>query len=418
MSSDLAVRAEGIAKSFRLFTHPRDRLKQIFAGSRRKYYQEFWALNDVSFEVARGETVGIIGRNGSGKSTLLQIVCGTLKPSAGARRDARPHRRDARARRGIQSRVQRPREHLPQRVHRRPDAAADRGALRRDLRVRRHRRVHRAADQDVLDRHGGAPRVRRHGARRRRHPRHRRGARRGRRALRAEVHAVPARVQGARHAAVRQPRHDGRGQPVRPRRVAGRRAPEGHRPGQGGVRHVPREPVRVRAGRVARRGARGGAGGGADVGRPAARPAARHPAGVALPQRRRDLRVPPRGRVVRPARRAHPRRALRASARRAPRVGGRRRDGHRRDRHRGARAAREPDRRVPRARPPGPERVRRQHVPHVAVLAAFAREGRQPRARVSSSTCRCCRPATTRSRSPSPTAARTTTCSTNGSTTR
>jgi len=83
MSSELAVRAEGIAKSFRLFSHPRDRLKQIFAGSRRKYYQEFWALNDVSFEVARGETVGIIGRNGSGKSTLLQIVCGTLKPSAG-----------------------------------------------------------------------------------------------------------------------------------------------------------------------------------------------------------------------------------------------------------------------------------------------------------------------------------------------
>ena len=83
MSSDLAVHAEGIAKSFRLFNHPRDRLKQIFAGTRRKYYQEFWALNDVSFDVARGETVGIIGRNGSGKSTLLQIVCGTLKPSAG-----------------------------------------------------------------------------------------------------------------------------------------------------------------------------------------------------------------------------------------------------------------------------------------------------------------------------------------------
>jgi lipopolysaccharide transport system ATP-binding protein len=83
MSSELAVRAEGIAKSFRLYAKPRDRLKQLFAGSRRKFYQEFWALDDVGFEVARGETVGIIGRNGSGKSTLLQIVCGTLRPTSG-----------------------------------------------------------------------------------------------------------------------------------------------------------------------------------------------------------------------------------------------------------------------------------------------------------------------------------------------
>ena len=84
MPSDLAVRAEGVAKSFRLYAKPRDRLKQLFlGGARRRYYQEFRALSDVSFEVARGETVGVIGRNGSGKSTLLQIVCGTLKPTAG-----------------------------------------------------------------------------------------------------------------------------------------------------------------------------------------------------------------------------------------------------------------------------------------------------------------------------------------------
>ena len=83
MSSDPVVHAEGVGKNYRLYASPRDRLKQLFASSRRKYYREFAALADVSFDVERGETVGIIGRNGSGKSTLLQIVCGTLQPTAG-----------------------------------------------------------------------------------------------------------------------------------------------------------------------------------------------------------------------------------------------------------------------------------------------------------------------------------------------
>jgi len=92
MSSEIAVKVENLSKCYQIYDQPRDRLKQFviprlrrFVGlPPKQYYREFWALNDVSFEVKKGETVGIIGRNGSGKSTLLQIICGTLNPSAGS----------------------------------------------------------------------------------------------------------------------------------------------------------------------------------------------------------------------------------------------------------------------------------------------------------------------------------------------
>ncbi len=83
MSSDIAIRVENLSKCYHVYDNPRDRLKQMFFWGRRQYYREFWALNDVSFEVRRGETVGIVGRNGSGKSTLLQLICGTLNPTGG-----------------------------------------------------------------------------------------------------------------------------------------------------------------------------------------------------------------------------------------------------------------------------------------------------------------------------------------------
>ncbi|WP_207436449.1 ATP-binding cassette domain-containing protein, partial [Sabulibacter ruber] len=64
-------------------SRPGDRLKQALLGRKRRYFQEFWALRGISFEIERGSTVGIVGHNGSGKSTLLQIICHTLRPSSG-----------------------------------------------------------------------------------------------------------------------------------------------------------------------------------------------------------------------------------------------------------------------------------------------------------------------------------------------
>lgn len=80
---ELVIKVDGLGKSYRIYNHPKDRLKQALWRGKKQYYREFWALRGISFEVRRGETLGIIGRNGSGKSTLLQMICGTLTPSEG-----------------------------------------------------------------------------------------------------------------------------------------------------------------------------------------------------------------------------------------------------------------------------------------------------------------------------------------------
>lgn len=76
------IRVESISKRFKLYRSPSDRLKEIV--TRRKYHTNFDALKDISFSVASGETLGIVGQNGAGKSTLLKILTGILLPDSGS----------------------------------------------------------------------------------------------------------------------------------------------------------------------------------------------------------------------------------------------------------------------------------------------------------------------------------------------
>ncbi len=91
-ANDIAIRVSNLSKCYQIYNAPRDRLKQfvlprlrrLMGRAPKQYFREFWALKEVSFEIKKGETVGIIGRNGSGKSTLLQMICGTLNPTGGS----------------------------------------------------------------------------------------------------------------------------------------------------------------------------------------------------------------------------------------------------------------------------------------------------------------------------------------------
>ena len=106
MSDDIAISVQSVSKAYRIWRDPTARLKaplwdaigkllpnwilnlnsklKLRAGNPARYYKDFYALKNVSFEVKKGEAVGIIGRNGSGKSTLLQMIAGTLTPTAGS----------------------------------------------------------------------------------------------------------------------------------------------------------------------------------------------------------------------------------------------------------------------------------------------------------------------------------------------
>ena len=78
-----AIRVRQVSKCFQLYEKPIHRLWQMLWHGKKTFYRTFRALDDISFDVQRGECVGIIGRNGAGKSTLLQIITGTLAPTSG-----------------------------------------------------------------------------------------------------------------------------------------------------------------------------------------------------------------------------------------------------------------------------------------------------------------------------------------------
>lgn len=83
MDKNLAISVQGVSKIYKLYDKPIDRLKEAVSLTHKSYHRDFFALSDISFEVRKGQTVGIIGTNGSGKSTILKIITGVLSPTTG-----------------------------------------------------------------------------------------------------------------------------------------------------------------------------------------------------------------------------------------------------------------------------------------------------------------------------------------------
>ena len=80
-SSPPVLRVQGVSKEYKLYPSPRARLKALVTG--KATHRSHWALRNVSFELQRGECIGVIGDNGAGKSSLLKLLAGTLQPSQG-----------------------------------------------------------------------------------------------------------------------------------------------------------------------------------------------------------------------------------------------------------------------------------------------------------------------------------------------
>lgn len=84
MSEDWVIKIEHLSKVYKIFDKPTDRVKEALNPFHKRYSRDFYALNDVSLTIKKGETVGIIGKNGAGKSTILKIITGVLTPTSGS----------------------------------------------------------------------------------------------------------------------------------------------------------------------------------------------------------------------------------------------------------------------------------------------------------------------------------------------
>lgn len=82
--SDVAIKIENLTKKYKIFDKPADRMKEALNPFGKRYSKDFYALNDVSLTINKGETVGIVGKNGAGKSTILKIITGVLTPTSGS----------------------------------------------------------------------------------------------------------------------------------------------------------------------------------------------------------------------------------------------------------------------------------------------------------------------------------------------
>src|SRR3972149_6074099 len=83
LTGGIAISVRDVTKNYRLYPSHKERLKEALHPFRKRYHEEFWALSGVSFDVCRGQSVGILGRNGAGKSTLLQLIAGVLTSTSG-----------------------------------------------------------------------------------------------------------------------------------------------------------------------------------------------------------------------------------------------------------------------------------------------------------------------------------------------
>ena len=81
---EIVISVKNLTKKYKLYRKKTDRLKEVFSPFKKQYHKDFKALDNISFDIRKGETIGIIGKNGSGKSTLLKLLTGVLTSTAGS----------------------------------------------------------------------------------------------------------------------------------------------------------------------------------------------------------------------------------------------------------------------------------------------------------------------------------------------